>query len=440
MTMAIFGLTGCGGTKTVTPELEGYNLLWADEFDGKKLDDSKWTMEVREPGWTNNELQAYCSSTDNVFVEDGHLVLKAIKTVDDNGNVSYTSGKVNSQNKTDFLYGKVVIGAKVPEGQGLWPAAWMMPQNEALYGQWPKCGEIDIMEVLGNEVTTAYTTIHYGEPHGQQQGLYTPEDGSTFASDFHEYSVEWEPGEIRFYVDDNLTLTCNDWFSADGDVEQEYPAPFNQNFFVQMNLAVGGDWPGDPTEETDFDHAEFQIDYVRVYQLPEYDTNVEKPVYEAKEAGADGNFVNNGDFSDASEDLTDDVDWKFLLAQNGEGEAVIQDNSIVITSTNAGVVDYSVQLVSWDIPLETGSKYKVTFDAKSDEERQIISAVTAPYVDWIRYYPDTKFDVDTEWTTYEYEFEMTERDDPRGRLEFNLGNLGSTATVYITNVRFEKVE
>jgi len=179
---------------------------------------------------------------------------------------------------------------------------------------------------------------------------------------------------------------------------------------------------------------------VRVYQLPEYDTNVEKPVYEAKEAGADGNFVNNGDFSDASEDLTDDVDWKFLLAQNGEGEAVIQDNSIVITSTNAGVVDYSVQLVSWDIPLETGSKYKVTFDAKSDEERQIISAVTAPYVDWIRYYPDTKFDVDTEWTTYEYEFEMTERDDPRGRLEFNLGNLGSTATVYITNVRFEKVE
>lgn len=426
--------------KTETPELEGYQLVWADEFDGTELNQDIWTREVREAGWTNNELQSYEDSTDNVFVEDGHLVLKAIKNVDESGAVTYTSGKVNSQNKADFTYGKVVICGKVPEGQGLWPAGWMMPTDESHYGQWPKCGEIDIMEVLGNDVSTAYTTIHYGEPHGEQQGKLILDGTDTFASDYHEYSVEWEPGEIRFYIDGTETLVCNDWFSAEGDDEKPYPAPFDQSFFVQMNLAVGGNWPGNPDETTDFDKAEFLIDYVRVYQLPEYDTNVEKPVYESRVAGEDGNFVTDADFSDASEDLTDDVDWKFLLAQGGEGEAVIQDNMIVISSTAAGTVDYSVQLVFWDIPFVKGQKYKVTFNAKADEDRKIISAITAPFVDWVRYYPDTKYDVTTEWQTYEYEFEMTAKDDPRGRLEFNLGNLGSTATVYITNVRVEAVD
>ena len=425
---------------TPTPELEGYNLLWSDEFDGDKLKDSYWTREVREVGWTNNELQSYEDSEDNVFVKDGNLVLKAIKTENADGTVSYTSGKVNSQNKKDFTYGKVVIGAKTPKGQGLWPAGWMMPTDESFYGQWPKCGEIDIMEVLGNDVKTAYTTIHYGEPHGEQQGKYTLQGLDTFAHSFHEYSVEWEPGEMRFYIDDHETLVCNDWFSADGDDEKEYPAPFNQSFFVQMNLAVGGNWPGDPDETTDFDNAEFLIDYVRVYQKPEYDMNVEKPVIEVKEPNEDGNYINNADFSDSSEDLKDDVDWKFLLAQGGEGSAEIKDNMIEIASSAEGSVDYSVQLVYWDIPFYRGKTYKVTFDAKASEDRKIVTCVSAPYAGWVRYYPDTELDVSTDWETYTYEFEMTEKDDPRGRLEFNLGNRGSTATVDITNVRVEIVE
>lgn len=426
-----------GENATDTPELEGYNLLWADEFDGDTLNEDIWTREVRPVGWTNHEMQEYVDSTDNVFVKDGHLVLKAIKKEKD-GLCAYTSGKVNSQNKADFTYGKVVICAKVPEGQGLWPAGWMMPTDESYYGQWPKCGEIDIMEVLGSDVKTAYTTIHYGEPHAQQQNKLVLAGDDTFASSFHEYSCEWEPGEIRFYIDGTQTLVCNDWFSAENEVEKPYPAPFDQSFFVQLNLAVGGDWPGEPDYHTDFDNAEFLIDYVRVYQKPEYDTNVEKPVYEMKTANEDGNFINNGDFSDASENLDDDMDWKFLLAQNGEGSAEIKDNMIVITTEAQGDVDYSVQLVSWDVPFVKGGQYKVTFDAKADEERNIISAVTAPYADWIRYYPDTQFELGTNWQTYEYEFEMEKKDDPRGRLEFNLGNCGSEATVYITNVKLEK--
>ena len=139
----LFSLSACVA-KTKTPELEGYKLLWSDEFDGNKLDETKWNYEPHEPGWTNNELQEYTTSTDNVFVRDGNLVIKAIKTEKD-GNVHYTSGKVTGQNKTDFMYGKVVVSAKVPEGQGLWPAIWMMPKDESYYGQWPKCGEIDIM-------------------------------------------------------------------------------------------------------------------------------------------------------------------------------------------------------------------------------------------------------------------------------------------------------
>lgn len=420
------------------PELEGYNLLWHDEFSGSELDDSIWNMEARKPGWTNHELQEYTKSTDNIFTRDGNLVLKALKT-DKDGKPYYTSGKVNSHNKMDFKYGKVVARAKVPEGQGLWPAIWMMPQDESFYGQWPKCGEIDIMEVLGSDTKTAYGTIHYGAPHAEQQGTVVLDNGS-FSSDFHEYSVEWEPGEIRWYIDDQLYLTVNDWFTAEKDEDDKpYPAPFNRDFYVQMNLAVGGDWPKDPDETTDFDKAEFLIDYVRVYQKPEYDLNVKKPEKVFREATEDGNFIYNGDFSEA-EDLTDDADWKFLLFEGGEGAAEIKDNTMIITTKNQGTVDYSVQLVQPQQPMRKGKKYRVTFDAWADEERDMIVCVSAPNAGWVRYLPDTLLTLSTEQTTYTYEFEMKKKDDENGRLEFNMGNKGSTATIYIKNVRLEEIE
>lgn len=422
-----------------TIELEGYNLLWNDEFDGTELDDSIWTRELREPGWTNNELQEYTDSDENIFLRDGKLVLKAVKTTDENGKDYYTSGKVNSQNKKDFLYGKVVARAKVPAGQGLWPAIWMMPQVEEHYGQWPKCGEIDIMEVLGNQTELAYSTIHYGEPHGEQQGTYTLE-GTTFADDFHDYSVEWEPGEIRFYIDNNLILTANDWYTCvEGEEFKPYPAPFDQTFFVQMNLAVGGNWPGNPDATTDFDKAEFEIDYVRVYQKDEYDTNVERPQANYREADENGNFIHNATFAEA-EDLTDDVDWKFLLFADGKGSAEIKDNMIVIQSENAGTEEYSVQLVQPEIPAIHGKTYRLTFEACAEEERNIITCVSAPNVGWIRYLEDTSLALTTDWQTFTYEYTVTGNDDPASRLEFNLGNQGSTATVSIRNVVLEEVQ
>lgn len=446
-------ITGCGTTPSAQPEstsvvateaaaeipqYSGYSLLWNDEFDKDSLDMNIWNFEPHEPGWTNNELQEYTTSNDNVFIRDGKLVIKAIKSESESGGDYYTSGKVTTQNKCDFTYGKVVVGAKVPEGKGLWPAIWMMPQDESFYGQWPKCGEIDIMEVLGSNVSTAYGTVHYGEPHAEQQGTYVLENG-TFADSFHEYSVEWEPGEMRFYIDGNLYHTVNDWFSAvEGEDDKPYPAPFNQPFFVQMNLAVGGTWPGNPDASTDFDNAEFEVDYVRVYQKPEYDMNVTKPEKNFREPLADGNYIYNGDFAEA-EDLDDDINWKFLLFENGVGAAEIKDNMMIITSENDGDVDYSVQLVQPELPMINGKKYRVTFDAYADEERDIVVCVSAPTNGWIRYLKDTTQTITTDWQTYTYDFSITGKDDPNGRLEFNLGNRNSTATVYIRNVRVEEI-
>lgn len=428
------------GQNEDVPEIEGYQLLWNDEFNGDTLDETKWSRELRDPGWTNAELQAYTDSDDNIYVHNGKLTLRALKYQDENGKDAYTSGKVNSQNKQDFMYGKVVARAKVPTGKGLWPAIWMMPQDESFYGQWPKCGEIDIMEILCDQTELAYQTMHYGEPHCEQQGTYKLE-GTTFADDFHEYSVEWEPGEMRFYVDDNLTLTCNDWYTAEeGELWKDYPAPFNQPFFVQMNLAVGGTWPGNPTPETDFENAKFEIDYVRVYQKSEYDMNVTRPEKVFREADENGNFIHNGDFS-VAEDLTDEEDWNFLLFAEGDGSAEIKDNMITITTENAGTENHSVQLVQREMPMRNGSKYRLSFDAVAyDRDRNFKVCVSAPNAGWIRYLPDTSVRVTTEWQTFTYEFEMDQNDDNLGRVEFNLGNTFPKSAVSITNVILEEIK
>ncbi len=419
------------------PQYKGYNLLWNDEFSGDGLNMDIWNYEPHWPGWTNNELQEYTQSEENVFLKDGKLVIKAIKT-EENGRNYYTSGKVTTKYKKDFMYGKVVVSAKVPEGKGLWPAIWMMPTNEYTYGQWPKCGEIDIMEVLGNQVDTAYATIHYGEPHAEKQGTMVLSSGS-FAESFHEYSVEWEPGEIRFLIDGQLVNKVNDWFTAvSGEDEKPYPAPFNQPFFVQLNLAVGGNWPGNPDETTDFNKAEFEIDYVRVYQRPEYDTNVKKPEKVFRKPLEDGNLIYNGDFAEA-ENMKDEENWIFYLFQGGEGSAEIKDGTMTITTQNAGTVDYSIQLVQPSIPLRKGEKYRISFDASASKERDMIVCVSAPSNGWSRYFEDTLVKLSTTWKNYTFEFDMTKRDDNNGRLEFNMGNV-STADVYIKNVRFEVIK
>ncbi len=419
---------------------EGYSLVWKDDFNGTKLNTKDWNYELHDPGWVNNELQRYTDSSENISVKDGSLTIKAIKKVDKNG-TTYTSGRVNTQGKHDFKYGRFEARIQVPSGKGFLPAFWMMPTDENLYGQWPKCGEVDIMEVLGDKTDKAYGTLHFGEPHTQKQGTYTLTKGD-FTSEYHVYTCDWEPNEIKFYVDGVLYNTVNDWFTKkNGFGEVTYPAPFDQPFYMILNLAVGGNWPGNPDQTTQFGkNAELKVDYVKVYQKASYNENVDKPVSNVtfRKPDATGNYINNGGFS-VKESLSDNKDWGFLLAGSGAATAEILNKELVIKTTNAGDLDYSVQVVQPDLPMEKGYRYRLTFDASASAARTMITDVSAPDNGYIRYLADTVTQLTTNKKSYSYEFDMLSNSDPNGRLEFNLGNQSSTAQVKISNVRVEKI-
>ncbi len=429
-------------TNVDIPAPDGYHLVWNDEFDGDKLNEEDWNREKHPIGWVNNELQEYLPVEDYAYVKDGELVIQPKKETLENGNTIYRSGRINTQNKHDIKYGRIEAKIKVPEGKGFLPAFWMMPQDEDYYGIWPKCGEIDIMEVLGDQINTNYGTLHYGEPHKQNQGSIQLPEGD-FAHEYHTFAIEWEPGVIKWFMDDQQYYETNDWFTAvDGEEEKPYPAPFNQPFHVILNVAIGGDWPGNPDETTIFDErAAMYVDYVRMFQKDSYDENVQKPVKVSKfkEADSTGNFVSNSDFKE-DENLNDDENWKFMLFKGGEGEARIEKGEIVISMTKTGSEDYGVQLVQPGMPMKKGTKYKLSFEAYAEDKRTMKTAVTAPNVDWIRYFPDTEVKLGKKWKKYKFNFEMTEEDDDSGRLEFNMGKVDSTATIHIRNVRLEEAK
>ncbi|MEE3468107.1 MAG: family 16 glycosylhydrolase [Eubacterium sp.] len=422
------------------PTPEGYHLVWNDEFDGDKLNEEDWNREKHPIGWVNNELQEYLPVEDYAYVKDGELIIQPKKETLENGNTIYRSGRINTQNKHDIKYGRIEAKIKVPEGKGFLPAFWMMPQDEDFYGIWPKCGEIDIMEVLGDQINTNYGTLHYGEPHKQNQGSIQLPDGD-FAHEYHTFAIEWEPGVIKWFMDDQQYYETSDWFTAvDGEEEKPYPAPFNQPFHVILNVAIGGDWPGNPDETTIFDErAAMYVDYVRMFQKDSYDENVQKPVKVSKfkEPDTSGNFITNGDFKE-DENLNDDESWKFLLFKGGEGEAKIENGEIVISMTKTGSEDYGVQLVQPGMPMKKGTSYKLSFEAYAEDKRTMKTAVTAPNVDWIRYFPDTEVKLGKKWKKYKFNFDMTEEDDDSGRVEFNMGKVDSTATIHIRNVRLEE--
>ena len=405
------------------------DLVWFDDFNGSKLDTKSWNYEFHEPGWVNNELQSYDDSAENTYVKDGYLVIQPIKKVSDDGTVSYTSGRVNTQGKHAFTYGRFEARLKVPSGQGYLPAFWMMPDDESFYGQWPKCGEIDIMEVLGHQTDTLYGTLHFGEPHSQDQGTYTLSSGN-FSEEFHVFALEWDPGEIRLYCDGIKYKTINDWYTKrPGFGEVTYPAPFDQPFYMIFNVAVGGNWPGYPDATTPFDErAQMVVDYVKVYQKKYYNDDVKKPAKAAVLDSAAGNMI-----------VEDKDKWIFLNAQGGDGKLEVNNGNLDIYSVSDGPVEYAVQVVQGPVPMIKGNIYRYSFDASADEERTIISTVSAPERGWIRYFPDTKVTVTPTTQHFSWDFTMTDDSDAEARLEYNLGSQGSLATVHISNICLEKI-
>ena len=277
------------------PAGAGWELVWSDEFDGTSLDETKWDHEENCWGGGNQELQCYTNRTDNVYLSEGLLHIRAVEesftgldgsedwdNADELGTATlpYTSGRIRTKDQGDWRYGRFEIRAQLPYGQGMWPAIWMLP-TDWVYGGWAASGEIDIMEavnlktVMAPDGNAVHGTLHYGAewPSNIHSGTFIQFFDDHPADAFHVYAIEWEEGEIRWYVDDvhYATQTADGWYSQvtgdDGTVTVvEGLAPFDQRFHLILNVAVGGNWPGPPNESTSFPQ-EMLVDYVRVYQL-----------------------------------------------------------------------------------------------------------------------------------------------------------------------------
>jgi beta-glucanase (GH16 family) len=274
------------------PPASGWKLVWSDEFDGKEIDKEKWDFDTGNgfynydadqwiSGWGNDELQYYTREPENVFVKDGMLHIRALK--ESLHGCGYTSARLKTLKKDGSplfsqKYGRFEFRAKLPTGKGIWPALWMLPQNEK-YGGWPCSGEIDVMEARGQEPTKVLGTLHFGSrwpanTHVSKEYVL-PRDGTI--ADFHVYALEWEPGEIRWSADGKQYAAQSFWWSSgktdggkgtnpakEADLNP-FPAPFDQPFFLVMNVAVGGKFLGKPDKTTVFP-VEMLIDYVRAYE------------------------------------------------------------------------------------------------------------------------------------------------------------------------------
>ncbi|WP_270182697.1 carbohydrate binding domain-containing protein [Alkalihalobacillus sp. CinArs1] len=419
---------------------EEWSIVWEDEFNGDAIDRTKWNFIEGAGGYGNNELQNYTDREENARVEDGSLVIEAHKEKYEGSD--YTSAKLTTQNKGDWTYGRYEIRAKLPKGQGLWPAIWMMPTDYDLYSGWPATGEIDIMELLGHDPNTIYGTLHYGKPW-KNTGEEFELPAGDFSEDYHTFTVDWEPGEFRWYVDGILYAKQNDWFtkSENEAAAYTYPAPFDRDFFLQLNLAVGGNWPGYPDATTSFPN-QMLVDYVKVYELDgEYREAGPRPVTE-ENAGdlrpaVDGDYVYNGNFN------SDLEYWDFQpfdpeAGFAGEGSATVDNGEVKVEISKPGSETYGIQLVQSNLPIEKGERYKLTFNARSTENRNMVVNVSSPERSFTRYLADKTIALTSESEAFTFEFDMEDSTDPNARIEFNMGQ-SSDLPVWIDNVSLTKL-
>ncbi|MCO5186164.1 MAG: glycoside hydrolase family 16 protein [Anaerolineae bacterium] len=243
---------------TATPEWqrEGWNLVWHDEFDGPDIDHDNWKFDIGGNGWGNSEAQTYTDRPENARIEDGMLVIEARQ--ERFVNQDHTSARLKTQGLQSWQYGRIEARIRIPEGQGIWPAFWMLGDSITTVS-WPTSGEIDIMENIGREPQMIHGTVHgpgYSGGNGIGASRYLA--GEPYSADFHEFAVEWEPEEIRWYMDGIPYFSL-----TPADVPGEWV--YDQPFFILLNVAVGGLWPGYPDESTVFPQR-MLVDYVRVYQ------------------------------------------------------------------------------------------------------------------------------------------------------------------------------
>lgn len=468
--------------QTITRSASDWNLAWNDEFSGTTLDETKWSYQLGVKAnpdgpiyWGNNEKQYY--TKENLSVQDGKLVIEAKN--DGREGMPYTSSRIRTvtDDKTKLFttkYGKVEAKMKLPKGQGFWPAFWMLPADET-YGTWAASGELDIMEARGHEPGSVDGTIHYGSqwPNNTYSGGRYIFDEGTDIGDFHIYSIEWEPGEIRWYVDGELYSTKNRWSSRGaGEAENyTYPAPYDVDFYLLFNLAVGGNYVSnlEPTPEDFKTPVKMEVDYVRVYQKDSYNEDVTEPEAEKDTAkfesymkDSDGSFVTDRNFDTVN--MTAMKDGKLEDTSNGQtGEArfplgrwffatqsdfgasatltkeVIGGNTFAkVAISNGGNQTYSTQLIQY-VSLAKGYTYEIAFDAKADSPRTVIvKAAGNADAGFPTYSPSFEVPLTNELQHYSYKFTMSESSQDKARLELNMGI--DTNGVTIGNVTVKQTE
>ena len=364
------------------------NLDWQDDFEGEEVNEDYWTYEVGNghkqgiPGWGNNELQYYTEG-ENARVEDSNLVITARKEnrSDQYGSYDYTSTRMITQNKVNMKYGKVEIRAKLPEGQGLWPAFWMLGSDIA-ENPWPACGEIDIMEFIAGNVKEVHGTVH-GPNHYGGGGItedFELEEGN-FVESYHTFTLEWTPDQISWYIDD-----------------QEEP------YHVVERTADNETQRGGESEE------------------PGYTKNA---------------VVNSNFDSEIVNEMGDAPDNWYVWA--GEGGAVgdygVEDGVFKIDVTSFGNQTWAVQFAQY-LDLEAG-EYTLSFDARADKARDIIAMIQEDGGSWT-VYGETNAELGTEMKNFNFDVNLSKADIPK--LVFSLGNTdnGAVTTIYIDNVVLEK--
>lgn len=450
-------------------QTQKWQETWLEEFDGTELDLTKWSYqegtgaEYGVDGWGNNEQQYY--TRDNLKVADGELTITAQKERKDGK--KYTSARIwtmdDDQTTKKFAqtYGRVEAKIKTVGGEGyegIWPAFWMLPAD-SYYGGWPLSGEIDILEAKGRVPDEVYGTVHYGKPwpnnEASQDGVFKFSE-STYNADsdingYHVYAVEWEPGEIRWYVDDELFFTYSNWYSQSADNPEKfiYPAPFDQDFYIILNLAVGGTFDGELEPDADLLPVDMKVDYVRVYEstdgykevteeppvIKDEETDITKVKSELYDKNFEGiNYVTEGS-------MKADV-WNLMtLSQFGgaaDFETVTEDGTVYakITPQNLGGAAHAIQLIQ-DLDLVKGYNYRISFDAKTEGNRKLNMKIGQDGTEGWGVYETNEVTLSDTVQHYVYEFQA-KKTDLYSRVEFNLAT--SMQPVYIGNITYEIID
>lgn len=451
---------------TNTPNDE-WKLVWSDEFDqsGSNLDTNgvdldKWGYqngtgaEYGLDGWGNNEQQYY--TPENISVENGMLTITA-KEESIQGK-SYTSGKLYTEPTFSQTYGKFEAKMKLPAGDGLWPAFWMMPATDD-YGGWASTGELDIMEARGRLIDEVGGAIHYGRnwPNNKFAAKEYHFPSGQNITDFHVYGVEWEPGEIRWYVDGELYQTINNWDSwgADQPAKYAFPAPFDKPFFMILNLAVGGNYDGGRVPSSSMMPAEMIVDYVRVYELfgRPYQTVIEpsvevEPITMPYKEAINGNYVYDNAYLNAITLITEpehqlnERNWNFVAVDTfaGSGDISLDTlDGIPFAKTNIAAIGnatHAIQLIQ-NVTVGKGRWYKLSFDAKSSTNRTMTVKIGGgDSRGWSVYSDNLDANLSADLQSYEMLFQMTADTDKLARLEFNMGL--NNNPVWIGNVKLEE--